>query len=309
MSEEVQIPSCTATQIVGDSRIPFATGTLTLRPSPLTQLSHKLILSVQAAGKSALTLPLNADAVVGTTGPRTYLFTIPTVDGDTGVVLEVVLPPTVDDTRHADNAAALALEEMLVEHGFLNTGLVADADDAARALQEGAAKVAGRVGGYVDWRVGRSMGVEKEYGEGTKRRVHAAVDGSQKAAEATGRATEAVAGVAEGAGEWVGAKVGGGGGGERSLPGEALKQGVEATGVLAGGVAGAVGKVGGSVGEGASRVAEAEKGPEAKELVDGGREVAGNVGKVGVDLVTGTSVVWHAGEAGVAAAKSGTADK
>jgi len=40
-------------------------------------------------------------------------------------------------------------------------------------------------------------------------------------------------------------------------------------------------------------------GDEAKGLVDSGRQTGANVGETGVNVVTGTSLVWHAGEMGV----------
>jgi hypothetical protein len=43
-------------------------------------------------------------------------------------------------------------------------------------------------------------------------------------------------------------------------------------------------------------------------MVDGGREATANVGKVVYDVATGTSVAWHAGEAGFAATRVGTSD-
>lgn len=292
-AREVTIGPCSATQIVGATRIPFATGTLRLRDSPTPPA--KLVLSIDAA-----TVALTAGSIVGTTGARTYVFTVP--EADAGAVLEVTLPATADDAAHADSGAALALEELLAAHGFLATGLVADADDTARSVHEGAARVAGRVGAYVDWRVGRSMGVDTDVDERTKQRMQTAVHASQSAADATGRATAGVARAAEGAGEWVGHKVPQTG--DASLPREAARQGAQATEVLAAGVAGAAGEVGGSMADGASRVADAEKGPQAKALVDDVRHVACNVGSAAADLVTGTSVAWHAGEAGMAAARA-----
>lgn len=216
-----------------------------------------------------------------------------------------------------------------MDYGFLKAGLVADADDMARAVKETAAVAAAGLVRHTDERIAARSPVEEDevrhFSDKSRKAMGATVRGTGKVAETTAKVTDAVGDAAISAGEWTGQKIstiGGGGaagtseGGdavepkkEDSLPKEAVKQTLDAAGVAVEGIGESMGKVAGTVGESWSRIAEHERGPEAKEMVEQGREAAGNIGKAAVDLTTGTSVVWHAGEAGVGMAKGGTAEK
>jgi hypothetical protein len=113
------------------------------------------------------------------------------------------------------------------------------------------------------------------------------------------------------AGAWIGNKTGLKGAsslqpseGPKSLPREALDQTLEGTYTAAKAVGQGITTVGSTVGESASKVAQHDYGDEAKELVDSARQSGANVGYTAVDLYTGTSLVWHAGEAGVGMTKA-----
>lgn len=125
----VQIPNVSAAQLVGSERIILKSGTLTLTLPPPDSPGVKLLLNI-----GTLTIPLSEHSVVGTKNSLTYLFTLPLSATDTGFV-EVTLPPSADDETTEVSRAATEFEGVLVGYGFLKVGLVADADDMARAVK------------------------------------------------------------------------------------------------------------------------------------------------------------------------------
>ncbi|KAF8247018.1 hypothetical protein K440DRAFT_601574 [Wilcoxina mikolae CBS 423.85] len=300
----LSIPSVTATQLIGPLTTPLTTGTLSLTtPPPALSPPPKLLLQITSPSLRTYTLPLIASSTILSDSKLTYRIT--TVDN---------LTITLTFPAYVSSSAALKFEELLVAHGFLSTGLVADADDVAGALRDSAARTAEKLQNYTSQRLETRECVEpweeKEYSERAKKVMGGTVEGTGKAAEITGRVSGAVSGAAEKVGEWIGGMMPGKkeGGKEDGVVKEAAKGAVEGVGIVGAGIAESALKVAGTVGESASRIAEHEHGPEAKKMVDGGREVMANVGKVVYDVTTGTSVVWHAGEVGFAATRAGTSD-
>jgi hypothetical protein len=267
--------------------MPLKTGTLTILPPPTADTSLLFTMS------PTLAFPLsrrNSSAAVSATNPNLYLFNC--VAGS----IELTLPHNVDP------GLALRLEEILVEHGFLSTGLAADADDVAGALRDAALRTAERVGGYAKQRVENREEVEPweeaHFSDRTKGAMAATVEGTGKAAEVTGKVGRAVEGAAESVGKWIGGimpkqKEGT----EEGVVRGGFKSATEGATVLGGGVAESVKTVSKAVGEGNSAVVAHERGPEAREMVDEARKVTGNVGSVALDVVADTSVVKVAIEA------------
>jgi len=337
------IPSVSAAQVVGSQRIHLQKGTLTLSPPPPSTKSPtatspdaadsdpvKLLITISPS----VAIPLTSSSIVGThkDQPLSYLFTLPISsspgdgqgspdDGTNIAFIQIDLPETCNDPATPDAEAATAFEALLVEHGFLTAGLVADADDMSRAVKEAAAKAAANVRRYTNKRTeGDPVSPEDahHFSNVTKKVVSGTTEGTGKAAETTGMVTDAMGNAVIGAGEYVGEKVGGIGASEvapkeevreESIPTQAVKQGMEATKVAFGGVADGSAHVTHTIGDSYSRIAEHEQGPEAKELVEESRTATGNVGSIAADVITGTSTVWHAGEAGVGLAKGGTAEQ
>jgi hypothetical protein len=307
----VQIPNVSAAQLVGSERIPLQSGTLTLALPHSGSPDTKLLLSI-----GSFTIPLSESSIVGTNNSLTYLFTFSLSETDTGFV-EVKLPPSADDETTKVSEAATEFEGVLVRYGFLKAGLVADADDMARALKEAAARTAERWTAQTDSRVEGRDGVEEyeeaKFSDTTHKVVNSAVEGSRKLAELSGKLSNAVSGAAFEAGKWIGEKLGSGsansdsgsGGKEKSLPQETANQVMEATSVTVSGLGQSAAHISSTLGESTSRIAEHEQGQEVKGLVESARETAGNAGQIAVDATRGTSVVWQAGEAGVGAAKAG----
>lgn len=201
----LQIDSVKATQLIGTSRLPLCTGMLTLLPPPTSNC--RLLLTVGAT----LALPLDHASTVGTSvaNPQTYLFTciLPAPSAlepsNSVAAIEIAIPPGAEN-----DALALRLEELLVQYGYLTTGLEADADDVAGALRDSATGVAERVKGYAQERVEQreqvEPGEETKVSETTGKVAKGMVAGTAKAAEVTGMVGRAISGAAESVGEWVG---------------------------------------------------------------------------------------------------------
>ena len=317
----LQIGSVSATQLIGNNRLPLCTGILTLLPPPTP--SCRLLLTVGAT----LALPLDHASTVGTSTakPHAYLFTciLPSLSAleppNSAAAIEITIPPGEEN-----DALALKLEEVLVENGYLMTGLEADVEDVAGALRDTATGVVETVKGYAQGRVERREEVEpkeeREFSDTTKKVVSGTVEGTGKTAEVTRKVGRAISGAAESVGEWVGGMMHEKKGGEDGIVRKSAEGAAEGVTVVAEGVTdrlvrstseqvqavltvNSVTRVSSAVGKGTSTVVEHKHGQEAKELVDQGREATRNVGAVAVDVVTGPSVVWNAGEAGIAAAR------
>lgn len=238
----VQIPSVSATQLIGTERTPLQSGTLTLTlPPPPTPT--KLLLTI-----GTLTIPLTSSSIVGTKNSLTYLFTLE-LSAESTAFIEVTLPPSADDETTEVSKAATEFEGVLVGYGFLNAGLAADADDMARAVKDAAARTAAKLTAKTDARVEGRDGVEEyeeaRFSDTTHKIVNGTVEGSGKLAELSGKISSAVGSATFEAGKWVGKKLGGTSTPEpgleteqkeRSLPREALDQGMEATAVAVSGL-------------------------------------------------------------------------
>ncbi|KAI5816385.1 hypothetical protein BZA77DRAFT_312785 [Pyronema omphalodes] len=291
------VPNVRVDQILDTASKHITTGTLSVLPgSDFTSPPSSLLL--QITGAHTLTFPLTATTVVLTDSDKRYRIT----NDDLKICL--ILPPDVSD----EDNNALKFEKVLVEYGFLTTGLVADADDIAGALKDSAVRTAEAIKSYATDRVDRREEVEPyeetHYGERTKKIVDSTVKGTGKAAEVTGKIGEAVTSGAESVGKWAGSMMPEKEeGGEKGIVRETASEAATGAVVVGDGIAQSVGTVTGAIGDATSKIAEHEKGPEAKEMVEKGREIVGNVGDVAYDVTVGTSVVWHAGEAGVAAAR------
>jgi hypothetical protein len=204
----LQIDSVKATQLIGSWRLPLCTGMLTLLPPPTPKC--RLLLTVGAT----LALPLDDASAVGTStaNPQTYLITctLPAPSAlepsNSVAAIEIAVPPGEEN-----DVLALKFEEVLVEHGYLTTGLAADADAIAGALRDTAAGVAEKVKGYAQGRVEAREEVEPEeeteFSGTTKKVAAGAVTGTGKAAEVTGKVGAAIGNAAESVGEWVGGMV------------------------------------------------------------------------------------------------------
>ncbi|KAF8542936.1 hypothetical protein BDD12DRAFT_875631 [Trichophaea hybrida] len=133
--------------------IPLTTGTLSLAtpPSPLSP-PPKLLLQINSPSSRTCTLPLTTSTSIPSTSiPSTSIpsdsnltYRITTVDN---LTITLTLPADVS------SAVALKFEEILVAHGFLSTGLVADADDVAGTLQDSAARTTEKLQNYTSQRV------------------------------------------------------------------------------------------------------------------------------------------------------------
>lgn len=237
----VQIPNVSAVQLVGSERIPLKSGTLTLAlPFPGSP-GIKLLLNIDT-----LTIPLSGDSIVGTKDSLTYLFTFPLSATEIGFV-EVTLPPSADDETTEVSKAATKFEGVLVGYGFLNAGLVADADDMARAVKEAAGRAADKLTAETNVRVQGTNGVEEggeaSFSNTTHKVANSTAEGSGKLAKLSGRISSAVSGATFEAGRWVGDKLGDGPAEpnseeaeDKSLPREAVDQVLEAAGAAALGV-------------------------------------------------------------------------
>lgn len=282
----LSIPGCTLHQILPTENVSIATGTLAI-----SEADENLLLELPP-----VIFPLSTDTSVRThrSDETKYRFTIPLHSLTKG-------SPATDEkadillTLPADVEPAVAdrFEGLLVEHGFLTTGLVADADDAVGWIQSAAARVVDAVGGYAKHRVESREQVElgeELHPSDTAKKVSAGVrDGTGAAADATGTVVGAISNFTKKAGEWVG---------ERVSFGETAREAVEAGDALGTGITEASKGATGAVGDSMATVVEHEKGTEAKKVVDEGRETMGNVGQVGMDVAVGTSVPWQAAVAG-----------
>lgn len=191
------VPNVRVDQILDTTSQHITTGTLSVLPgTDFTTPPSALLL--QIIGAHTLTFPLTAVTVVLTDADKRYRIT----NDDLKICL--ILPP---DVSNEDNNA-LKFEKVLVEHGFLTTGLVADADDIAGALKDSAMRTAEAIKSYATDRVDRREEVEPyeetHYGGRTKTVVDSTVQGTGKVAEVTGKIGEAVTSGAESVGKWAG---------------------------------------------------------------------------------------------------------
>lgn len=248
----LSIPSSSATQLIpnpGDAshptRVPLKTGVLTV--SVPIRGSPKLLLEIDG-----LTIPLTADTAVRTHAKEEnrYLIMLPlspsSGDGgstgtsaSTGGVAAANLEATgAGDTSSSapagghpqshsgmieltlpeftDASTATRFEELLVQHDFLATGLVADADDLVSSIQSVAASIVDTIGGYAKNRIKTREPVEpseaSHYSSTTHSVVNSVASGTGKTADVTGKAADAVEGAGKKAGNYVGGKVGAGDG-------------------------------------------------------------------------------------------------
>ncbi|KAL7274815.1 hypothetical protein RUND412_002269 [Rhizina undulata] len=330
----VQIPNVTATQLISITRIPLTTSRLTLsEPLPHSRdpTAPKLLLTI-----ANLTIPLYSSSIVGTKDEQTYLITLslPSDPGSTSTstavektemgFIELKFPATVLDENSSASNAADEFEALLVKHGFLQVGLPADAEDLSRTLQEAsavaAAKISERTENRLQGRPSVEGGKEVRFVEGVHGVKDGALDVTRAAKRVSGKVSSAMSATAFDAGVWLGEKTVSGhdgveeregeatekaSGKEKSLPREAVEQGVEAVGIAAEGVGKSAATVSSTLVSSASKIAAHEKGPEAQDLIDTTREFASNIGSIAADAAIGTSVVWHAGEAGAGAAQAG----
>jgi hypothetical protein len=227
----ISISSVTATQLTGPVATPLTTGTLYLTtPPPALSPLPKLLLQISSLSSRTYTLPLTASTSIFSDSERTFL--INTDD----LTTTITFPTTVS------SSTALKFEKILLAHGFLSTGLVADADDIAGAMRDSATKTVEKLQSYTSRRVQTRERAEpweeKEYSERAKKVMSGTVDGTDKAAEVTGRVGRAVSSAAESIGEWVGGIMPGKKEGqEGGVAKEAVKGAVEGMGVVGAGAA------------------------------------------------------------------------
>ncbi|KAH0613668.1 uncharacterized protein H6S33_005554 [Morchella sextelata] len=309
ISPLLEIPTVTALQLVSSLRIPLASGTLTLTHPPSTSALNESLTNNTTTDTitinepillltiDKITIPLPPTTVaVSTTDHSQYLLATPLSSSDTGFIhLSLPSLPTL-------SPLGIKLTSLLLSHGFLKNSQVEDEDDLVSALQIA-------LGGGVN-----EKQEEVKFSETTKSIASGAVEGSAKIAELSGMVASAVSNATFEAGRWVGEKIGVATGGIDAGSGEkgekwpvrkVVDEGMETTANTAGKVGNSVANTSAAIGDSVSKSAEDRYGGEAKELVEQSRETVGNVGKVAVNAVLGTSVVWQAGEAAVGAVKAG----
>lgn len=276
------VAGCHAKQLVGDDTLTLGVGELRIKP--FASFAKALVLTVG----DGFALDIEPGTIVGTRGDRSYLISKKTADG--GAPLQVELAFGAEVTEQS----LTQFESTLVAHGYLLTGIQADADSLSRSVQEW---LAPKADALTADKGSNADGVK--FSDAAHKTAETAESGSQKVAEGVGAIAGFLQQSAQRVGAFIGEKLGTP---EQVGPTrEALRDGVQATAIATGGIGDAAVHAATSAHEAALQSVDAAAGPEARKMTAHGTATTKNVGSVGALAAIETSALTHGIEAGVGA--------
>ncbi|CAE6493875.1 unnamed protein product [Rhizoctonia solani] len=151
----VSIENCTTVQVLSSQDVPLATGTLQLLPaepvtsdSPVTHSSDAStpILTLKI-GNAAFPITKATPFYTHTSSSRMYLFApvLEDVSLGAGTYVKITLPEEIADPGSEAEKARDAFEEVLLNHGLLQEGTAAFADELAADARDAGLKAASSI--------------------------------------------------------------------------------------------------------------------------------------------------------------------
>lgn len=324
--EVVVIQGCTASQLVGKETIKLTSGTLSLEEFADDSTDAKLLIKI---ADSSFALPIEKNAIVGTRGDRSYLFSkkIPAaidkqadttsnleeipIEGNTKAVEEDVdvLFVQLDMAVTATEDELTKFESCLVRHGFLTVGVQADADNISRSFLEWTGiKTRDLRTCTLDKTVsGKATDDPTQFSDTTHNVTSGAASGSAAIANAASKIGDQINAVMEGAGAFLGSKLGtkgifsgpnDGSSETKKDAKEAFSDGVESIGIVGTGIADGAKHFGAAVSETTSQAVEHNYGADAKKVKEETGTAVNNTASVGLTAFQQSSILMHGAEVG-----------
>ncbi|CCG81155.1 protein of unknown function [Taphrina deformans PYCC 5710] len=325
----VTIEDCTASQIVGSETFKIAHGTLSLEHFSSEPTGAPLLLKID---DKSFALPIERDAIVGTRGDRSYLFSkrlapaatltpesistkvegdlkeVPLESPSAGGKKEDVLLVQIDMPVTASEASLTKFEKSLVDYEFLLVGAQADADNLSRAFMEWTGLKTKDLKSYTAQQTsGDSTKNPAQFSDTTHSLSSGAATGTTTFSEAAANVGQTInAGMAS-IGSFLGSKIGTKGlfaGATDAEPGvkrdvsEAVSDGVKSIAIAGDGIVQGAKHAGGAVSEASSKVVEHNYGADAKEVKEEVGTTALNVGSVGLTALEQSSMMAHGAQVG-----------
>jgi hypothetical protein len=160
--ELVSIENCTSVQVLSSQDVPLASGTLTLlsapeqqptegTPAPHSSDTTTAILTLKI-GNAAFPITKSTAFYTHVSSPRIYIFS-PILDDvaiGAGTYVKITLPEGINVEGSEEEKARNAFEEVLVQHGLLQEGPAAVADELSESAREAGQAAAAGIGGLAN---------------------------------------------------------------------------------------------------------------------------------------------------------------
>ncbi|CCO36464.1 hypothetical protein BN14_10599 [Rhizoctonia solani AG-1 IB] len=353
----VSIENCTTVQVLSTQDVPLATGTLQLLPAESTDSASPTAHSADASspiltlkiGNAAFPITKTTPFYTHTSSSRIYLFApaLEDVAVGAGTYVKITLPEDIATPGSEAEKSRDAFEEVLLNHGLLQEGTAAFADELASGAREVGLKAANSIKGVAQSHTSGPPAEPTNFSSTTHQAADSVVSGTETVKDYTASASQTVSS----AGASIGATAGsylskatetvakaGVAVGERLVHLLGMDDQVQRVASEDGGpqfdnagVSGAFdapkseqeeeAKYGDGTGnlvrtsevtsatrEAATSVLEHDTGAEAVELADKGGEAAGNLTQATGDALLATSAIATAGYAAAGAAEGAKAE-
>jgi len=205
--ELVSIDNCTSVQVLPSQDVPLASGTLALHSAPEQQptegapASHSsdsttAILTLKI-GNAAFPITKSTAFYTHVESPRIYIFS-PILDDaaiGAGTYVKITLPEEISVEGSEAEKARDAFEEILVQHGLLQEGPAAVADELSAGAREAGKTAAASVGGLAERHVSGPPNAPSTFSPAVHSAADSAVSGTATLQSYTSSASQTMASV------------------------------------------------------------------------------------------------------------------
>jgi len=205
--ELVSIDNCTSVQVLSSQDVPLATGTLTLfsvpeqqptegAPAPHSSDTTTAILTLKI-GNAAFPITRSTTFYTHVSSPRIYVFS-PILDDTAigaGTYVKITLPEDIGVEGSEAEKALNSFEEILVQHGLLQEGPAAIADELSASAREAGKAAAASVGGLAERHVSGPPNAPYTFSPATHSAADSAVSGTATMRSYTSAASQTMASV------------------------------------------------------------------------------------------------------------------
>lgn len=315
----VVIEGCTASQLVGQETIELGSGTLTLQDFEDKSSHAKLLIKI---ADSTFALPIEEDAIVGTRGDRSYLFSkkiapakepeddtadlkeVPIEGNKTSPTADAVSLVQIDMSPNASEESLTKFEMCLVDHGFLTVGVQADADNLSRSFLEWTGLKTRDLRSFTHDRTssGKSTDDPAEFSETTHKISSGAASGSASFADAATKIGDTIDTAIDNVGSFLGSKIGTKGifsgpdddaSQVKKDAKEAFSDGVESVAIVGSGIVDGAKHVGSQASQTTSQAVEHNYGADALKITEETGTAVANTASVGVTAMQQSSMMMH----------------
>ncbi|KAJ1300371.1 hypothetical protein OPQ81_005190 [Rhizoctonia solani] len=199
----VSIDNCTSVQVLASQDVPLATGTLELLGAESADSASPTTHSTDAStpiltlkiGNAAFPITKATPFYTHTSSSRIYLFApvLEDVALGAGTYVKITLPEDIATPGSEAEKARDAFEEVLLNHGLLQEGTAAFADELASGAREAGLKAASSIKGIAKSQTSGPPAEPSSFSPTTHSVADSAVSGTQTVRDYTASASQAVA--------------------------------------------------------------------------------------------------------------------